>query len=104
VNREPCIKCGQFISNDHPVSLRTVMLLSKLPPSAYADEIVRLEGISKELAQEFVDHKMGHRCVKTEPPCPNCGAALKTWHATGCWACNWRRDVSKSLPEYYTCL
>jgi hypothetical protein len=101
VTKEPCIRCGKLIAQNHLVSLQTVVRLSKLPPSEYVDTIVQLEGIPRELAQEFVDHKTGHRCVKVEPPCPNCGAALKTWHATGCWACGWRRDLNRQLPDYY---
>lgn len=99
--REPCIRCGVSILLDHGVSLKTVMQLSKLAPSDYAKEIVVLEGIPLEVAQEFVDHKMGHRCAKVDPPCPTCGAALKTWHATGCWTCGWRRESGKPLTECY---
>lgn len=101
MNREPCIKCGTSIAKDHSVSLKTVMRISKLSPGEYVEQIARLEGISNELAQEFVDHKMGNNCVKVEPPCPTCGAALKTWHSTGCWACGWRRDMNRHLPDYY---
>ena len=90
------------IAKEHPVSLKTVMLLGKLAPSEYAEKIVQVEGISRELAQEFVDHKMRHNCIKVEPPCPACGMPLKTWHATGCWGCGWRRDMKKQLPDYYT--
>jgi predicted amidophosphoribosyltransferase len=60
-----------------------------------------LEGTTAELAQEFVDHKMGLNCVKSEPLCPICRMALKTWHATGCWGCGWRRDVNRQLTDYY---
>jgi len=102
MNREPCIQCGTQIAKDHLVSLKTVMLLGNLPTSEHVEQIVRREGIPRELAQEFVDHKMGHGCVKVDPPCPSCGAALKTWHATGCWGCDWRRDMQKQLPDYYT--
>lgn len=101
MSREPCIKCGVSIATDHGVSLPTVMAISRLPADSLVDKIVEREQIPRELAQEIVDHKMGRRCNKTEPPCPNCGAPLKTWHATGCWGCGWRRDPEKHLPEYY---
>jgi hypothetical protein len=89
------------IANGLSVSLRTVMLLGKLPPTEYVATIVRLEGLSPGQAQQFVDHHMGLDCVKSEPPCPNCGAALNTWHATGCWDCGWRRDANRQLPDYF---
>src|SRR3990167_5489879 len=101
INREPCIKCGVSVLVDHGVSLRTVARLSKLPPQTYADEISRLERIPREVAQEFVDHRMGHRCNKTDPPCPSCDSPLNTWHATGCWNCGWRRDLDRQLTDYY---
>lgn len=100
MNRAPCIRCGELISSDHAVSLPTVMKLSTLPVDRLVDRIVELEGMSRELAQEFVDHKMGHGCQSVEPPCPNCAAPLKTWHATGCRECDWRRDPSRHLTEY----
>ena len=99
--REPCMHCGKQIAKEHSVSLRTVMLLNGLPLDEYVATIVRLEGVPRQLAQEFVDHKMSRNCVKTEPPCPNCGVALQTWHATGCRVCGWRRDANKQLPEYF---
>ena len=99
MNREPCIRCGVLISTDHAVSLLTVMKLSKLRADRFVDRIVELEGIPRELAQEFVDHKMGHRCQRVEPPCPNCTAPLKTWHAMGCRACGWRRDPARHLTD-----
>jgi len=89
--REPCIHCGTFILSDHGVTLRTVAQLSKHSPANYAEVISKLENIPLEVAQEFVDHKMGLRCDRTEPPCPVCSSPLKTWHATGCWSCGWRR-------------
>jgi hypothetical protein len=60
-NREPCIRCGVLISADHPVSLMTVMRLAKLPLDSHVDKVVELEGMSRERAQEFVDHKMSRR-------------------------------------------
>ena len=99
--KEPCIRCGVLISTDHPVSLTTVMQLAKLPLDKHVDKIVELEGISRERAQEFVDHKMSRCCRKVEPPCPACGSPLKTWHATGCWACGWRRDPARHLTDYH---
>ena len=77
------------------------MHLKRLSRDEYVAAIVLLDGLPEQLAQEFVDHKMRLNCVKTEPPCPNCGAALKTWHATGCWDCGWRREASKQLPDYF---
>jgi hypothetical protein len=99
MKREPCIRCGVLIATDHAVSLSTVMKLSRLPVDRVVDCIVEVEGLSRELAQEFVDHKMGHRCRAVEPPCPNCAAPLKTWHATGCRACGWRRDPARHLTN-----
>ncbi|MDP3654379.1 MAG: hypothetical protein Q8R67_22165 [Rhodoferax sp.] len=99
--KEPCIKCGTLINANHPVSLRTVMQLSNTPPSEYVDKIVEAEGIASDLAQEFVDHKMSFGCMKNEPPCPNCGTALKTWHAVSCLKCDWKREANRQLPEYY---
>ena len=101
MSREPCLHCGMNIAKEHPVSLRTMMVLGKLPPDEYVETIARLEGMTRELAQEFVDHKMGLNCAKSAPPCPNCGGALKTWHATGCWGCGWRRDMNKQFPNYF---
>lgn len=98
--REPCIRCGVLIAKDSPVSLLTLVQLGKLPLDSHVDRIVELTGLSREAAQEFVDHRMRRGCVKTEPPCPACGAALKTWHATGCWGCGWRRDPARFLTEY----
>lgn len=77
------------------------MALKKLRHDEYVPTIVRLEGITAELAQEFVDHRMRLDCVKSEPPCPTCGSPLKTWHATGCWKCGWRRDLRRQLTDYY---
>ena len=68
------------------------MLLSETPQDQLVEKIHEIEGIAKDLAQEFVDHKMHRSCVKTEPPCPGCGAALKTWHAVHCLQCDWTRD------------
>lgn len=99
--KEPCIRCGVQIAVTHAVSLRTVMLLSETPQDQLVEKIHEIEGIAKDLAQEFVDHKMHRSCVKTEPPCPGCGAALKTWHAVHCLQCDWTRDEDKLLPEYY---
>jgi len=101
MHREPCLHCGTLIGSEQSVSLRTVMALTKLRPDEYVPSIVRLEGIAAELAQEFVDHRMGLGCVKSEPPCPSCGSPLKSWHATGCWSCGWRRDLSRQLADYY---
>jgi hypothetical protein len=98
---EPCIRCGVRVSTDHPVSLMTVNQLSRLPLHTHVDKIVELEGISRARAQEFVDHKMSRNCQKVEPPCPGCGSLLKTWHATGCWTCGWRRDPARHLTDYY---
>lgn len=100
-DREPCIRCGALISTDHPVSLMTVMRLAKLPLHSHVDKIVELEGISRERAQEFVDHKMSRDCQKVEPPCPSCGSQLKTWHAARCWTCGWRRDPARHLADYF---
>lgn len=100
VDREPCIHCGVLIAKQSPVSLRTLMLLGKLPPDSRVDKIVELEGVSREIAQDYVDHRMRCACVKTQPPCPACRAALKTWHATGCWGCGWRRDPARFLTDY----
>lgn len=77
------------------------MQLQKVSPSEYVARIVELENISKVIAQEFVDHKMGLRCIKSEPPCPKCGKSLKTWHARLCLNCDWTRDATKQLPDYY---
>jgi len=77
------------------------MALKKLRPEEYVPTIVRLEGTTAELAQEFVDHHMRLGCIKSEPPCPSCGSPLKTWRATGCWSCGWRRDLSRRLTDYY---
>ena len=101
MNREPCIRCGVMVSTEHPVSLMTVMQLAKLPVDRFVDRIVELEHIPRDLAQEFVDHQMGHRCDRAEPPCPVCDAPLKTWHATGCWTCGWRRDPARHLTDHY---
>lgn len=101
MSREPCLHCGKQISKEDSVSLRTVSILNKLQPDEYVATIVRLEEMPTELAQEFVDHKMGLNCAKTEPPCPICAAPLKTWHATGCWHCGWRREANKGLPDYF---
>lgn len=99
--KEPCIRCGALISSSHAVSLRTVTQLSKAAPSEYVDKIVEAEGVAKDVAQEFVDHKMHLDCIKCEPPCPQCGAPLKTWHAVHCLKCDWVRDEGKQLLEYY---
>jgi len=101
MEREPCLHCGMQIAKDGGVTLKTVMLLARIPPDERVATIVRSEGITGEAAQEYLDHKMGGNCVKTEPPCPSCGAALRTWHATGCWGCGWRRDANRQLPDYY---
>ena len=93
MNRETCIRCGADVPAGCSVSLQTVMRLAKLPVGSFVDKLVELEGISREAAQAFVDHRMGHACRKTEPPCPGCGTALKTWHAKGCWTCGWRRPA-----------
>ena len=89
------------IAKNYYVSLKTVMLLTKIPPEERLAMIVRNEGITSEAAQEYLDHKMRGHCVKTEPPCPSCGATLRTWHATGCWGCGWRRDANRQLPDYF---
>ena len=99
--KEVCIKCGEHIHADYSVSIKTVMKLSDLNSSEYVNRICELEGISKERAQEYVDHKMGHNCNSSEPPCPKCAAPLKTWHAKMCLKCGWQRDLSKNLTEYY---
>jgi len=101
MEREPCLHCGIQISKNCDVSLKTVLLLTKIPPEERVATIVRNEGITSKAAQEYLDHKMRGNCVKTEPPCPNCSAALRTWHATGCWGCGWRRDANRQLPDYY---
>lgn len=100
VSTEPCIRCGALVAKAFPVSLQTAMQLGKLPLHSHVDKLVELEGVSREAAQEYVHHKMGRGCVKTEPPCPDCGSALKTWHATGCWGCGWRRDPARFLTDY----
>jgi hypothetical protein len=87
--KEPCIRCGELIYVNYAVHLRTAGQLSKLKPSEFVDKIVQLEGVPRDVAQDFVNHKMGHACVKTQPPCPACRAPLKTWHAMHCLQCDW---------------
>lgn len=101
MEREPCLKCGLYISTKTGVSMKTIMRLSKVPLEEYVRIIVEADGVSIEVAEDFVNHRMGHFCAKTKPPCPICRASLITWHATGCWTCGWRRDPNKHLPEYY---
>jgi len=100
-DKQPCIKCGKLIHVDVFVNLRTIMQLNRVRPEEYVETIANLEGLQIELAQEFVDHQMGHNCNRSEPPCPACAAPLKTWHAIRCLRCNWRRDPNRFLTEYY---
>lgn len=100
---EPCLHCGAMITTNSGVSLRTIMLLGKVAPTEYVETISKAEGISRELAQEFVNHMMGHDCIKTEPPRPQCGTPLKTWHARSCLnlKCDWQRDANRPLSKHY---
>ena len=97
---EACINCGAKIHRNFPVSVKTLSNLGELTPDKYAQRIAELEGIALELAQEYVDHKMGHNCKNTRPLCPSCGSPLKTWRAKYCLKCNWRRDQGNDISEY----
>ena len=94
-SKEVCIKCGQLIYVQAPVKLETLVHLKslKLNPKHYVEAIVQAENLPRDVVQDFVDHRMGMNCNKTQPPCPKCGAALKTWHARHCLKCDWSGEV-----------
>ena len=84
--KEICIKCGQLIYTHAPVKLTTLLHLQKqkVKPADFVEAILQLENLPRDVLQDYVDHRMALNCRKTEPPCPKCGAALKTWHAIHC--------------------
>ena len=102
--KEICIHCGKLIWMHAPVKLATLAQLSiqKVKPDQFVDFIAKTDQLPRELVQDYVDHRMSLNCNKTDPPCPECGAALKTWHGTICAECGWKRDPDKPLPNYYS--
>lgn len=81
-----CRRCGESVGLFSP-SLVTVALLQKAVRENHLSMLVTLEGVSPDVAAEWLHHRYYCECIKKVAHCAFCGAELRTWRARQCLAC-----------------
>jgi DNA-directed RNA polymerase subunit RPC12/RpoP len=82
-----CERCGEQFESP-VVHLPTIMKLGKAAPADRAGIISAEEGVSIELARNWLHHNMHATCQKKVAHCSKCGGELRTWRAQWCPHCN----------------
>ena len=92
-----CHSCGKELKHgEYSITLQHLVRVNsrwgKLEGSERSTEnliLIAIEetGDSREEVEEYVNHKMSHKCVKRSRDCPGCEKELPNWRAKMCAKC-----------------
>ncbi len=88
-----CKRCGEEISLSAP-NISIVMELQKSPKEKHL-QILVAEGISQDIAEQWLLHEYYSSCQKKIAHCPYCNSELATSRAKQCLSCHrqWHTQV-----------
>ena len=81
-----CSRCGEALHWAGP-PLPTILVLQRTPRTDHVVRLAELEGVSVELAAEWVRHVYHKECDQRVAHCPKCGGLLRTDRARQCPHC-----------------
>ena len=90
-----CDRCGEE-TYQRRTSLQTISKLNGTKED-YILTFMELDGVPREVAEEWIKHGLYESCKKKEADCPYCGSKLKTWEAKQCLNCG--KDWHSSDPS-----
>jgi hypothetical protein len=88
--KRECERCGEAITAFCP-SLKTLSSVGGDvlgPQDALERKIATLEGVTLEVAREYLEHRMIQKCEALFGICPNCSGKLATRAARQCLHCH----------------
>lgn len=90
-----CDRCGEE-TYQRRTSIQTISKLRGTKED-YIRTFMELDGVPREVAEEWTRHGLFENCIKKEVNCPYCGGKLRTWKAKQCLHCG--KDWHSSEPK-----
>ena len=86
MNKIICSRCGEK-AYEQGMALMSVMNVDRNNIDNCIQDLMSLEGVSKEVATDWAVHYMYKTCKEKKRNCPECNLELKTWRAKMCLSC-----------------
>jgi len=86
MDKTTCKRCGEKVYKQG-MTLPNIMKVDKNSIDNCIQDLMRLEGVTLEIATDWAVHYMYKTCIEKKRNCPECNSELKTWRAKMCLSC-----------------
>ncbi|ARU57249.1 hypothetical protein OLMES_3208 [Oleiphilus messinensis] len=86
MDKTVCDRCGLEVFG-RSLRIENLGKIDQSSKEACVQSLMKLEGVSQEVATSWAEHGIHEQCKKCIRNCPNCGKELKSWQAKMCLHC-----------------